>query len=235
MVLDVPSRTSELRFVCELNIEWLVRKRWVDREALIVQGLRGIVERVLSQKEVMEWRTAEQELNGELLGHLPCKIGKLKVLRASATVEPDPASWEAGMQLESARRQQLFESAVRRQAKARVDFLRREVLSDPVAAQLYLVSMKESDLGRGLDKDTIKKLIEDAAWWTPQNRWLLIARIVYDYLSGLSDGRARDLLRAFIVAAEAIGDQEFADRLRSEADEDARESDREGDRMHLQI
>ncbi|MEU4643010.1 hypothetical protein [Micromonospora sp. NPDC023814] len=139
----------------------------------------------------------------------------------SSEVSVDPACRESALRLESLMRQECFDSLVRQQAKARVEFVRNEVLSDPATARLYLLLSADALGGKGVQKEALEGLLEEASWWTPQNRWLVIARMVHKYVAGMSSEKSAELVKAFSVAAEALGDLDFAQRIREEAGGDA--------------
>ncbi|MGC4755909.1 hypothetical protein [Micromonospora trifolii] len=210
----LPSKHPEFRFDVELKIEW--RARTGDVEPIVIQKTRSIAEDVLSRHEIVDCQRAQQDLAAELVTRLPLRLGVAAVVRVGSRIDVDPECREEAMQLQGLTRQYRFESLMRNCAKARVDFLKNEVLRNPADAELYILATADGYFGKIPRGEALSQLVADVAWWEPANRWLVVARLVHDYVANLSDGQARELIRAFAAVAEATGDRDFADKIRAE-------------------
>ncbi|MFJ6149343.1 hypothetical protein [Micromonospora profundi] len=183
----------------------------------MIQETRVVVEDVLSRSDVIDCQLARQDLGAEFARRLPLRLSAATVVRVGNRIEVDAACREDAIKLESLMRQCRFETLARDQARARVKFLRDEILANPADAKLYLLATADDRFSEIPQGDALSQLIAEVTWWAPNSGWLTVARLVHDYLLKLSDGQAADLVKAFTAAAEAIGDRHFAETLRAEA------------------
>jgi hypothetical protein len=217
LVLSLPSRSSGYRFQATIRVCWSTRIAQRERlEPLVIQSVRKIVQDALCRHEILDWKVAQQDAEADLARRIPVHVKAATILRADVVVDLEAGCREDALRLESLVRQHSFEELTRAHARARVAFLRKEVLADPANMKLYLLAMADGLVGKPLRAEELAPLIEEVAWWAPDSRWLNVARLVHGYLSQLSRDEERALLKAFTAAVEAIGDRDFADKLCSE-------------------
>ncbi|MCB5181660.1 hypothetical protein [Streptomyces antimicrobicus] len=172
--------------------------------------VRKIVERTLSAASVLRPAAAQQDLAIALRDELPLQRAGLEVVKARVSLQVEQEVATAARKREQARHELELDELDRRQVRARMDFLRDELLKNPSSARLYTL-LQPSTRPSGLPSiGNPEELADQIHQWNPESRWILIAKILHTFTDRLSDDKARDLLKILRSAMTALGHGELA-------------------------
>lgn len=144
------SRDAGLSFDAVIRVEWHHSPQGPtnpDARHAASRAARHLVEKQLSSESVLRVAAAEQELAAALRDQLPFTRDGVELLNISATLRVDDDAAEGARLMERARHEFELDEMDRRQARARVEFLRNELLANPSAARLYAL-IQSSPSGR---------------------------------------------------------------------------------------
>ncbi|WP_189822683.1 hypothetical protein [Streptomyces finlayi] len=115
------------------------------------------------------------------------------------------------------RREYELDSLARRQARAREDFLRREILASPASARLYTLLERSADywprLGGPPAGTDLSSLVREVQQWHPQESWVTVAQLLHDFVLGLSLEGRKEFLTILANAVHVHGDEKRAQLL----------------------
>ncbi|WP_423833660.1 hypothetical protein [Streptomyces manipurensis] len=110
-----------------------------------------------------------------------------------------------------------LDALARRQARARADFLRTEILADPASARLYTLLERYSEhwprLGGPPAGTSLPDLVREVQQWEPQARWVVVAQLLHDFVAGLTEEGRKELLTILAKAVKVHGDEKTAQAL----------------------
>ncbi|WP_424528744.1 hypothetical protein ACOZ38_03390 [Sphaerisporangium viridialbum] len=137
----------------------------------------------------------------------------VEVLGARVNLFVDQETIDSAMRLERLLHEQELDELARRQAKARADFLREVMLKDPASARIYTMIELSPRVGGPSVHVDLDRLVEQVNEWHPDSRWISVAQILHEFLSGLSEGGRKDLLNIIHHAVRLLGTPDQATRL----------------------
>ncbi|WP_326755240.1 hypothetical protein OH738_09945 [Streptomyces hirsutus] len=171
---------------------------------------RQIIQKELAGACVLRLHAAEQDLAAALHDELPLRNDDVTVLAVTVSLRVEEHVVDAARQRQRARHELELDEMDRRQARARMEFLRNELLADPSSARLYSLLHLSPRLGGpppGSDPDELVRQIHQ---WHPESRWVLVAQTLQTFLDRLTDDNAQDLLKILRSAVEALGYRQLA-------------------------
>ncbi|MFJ4980812.1 hypothetical protein ACIP6X_36825 [Streptomyces coeruleorubidus] len=172
--------------------------------------VRQIVEKSLSEASVLRLQAAEQEVATALRDGLPLRREGVEVVSATVSVQVDEEVVTAARRREYARHELELDELERRQARARMQFLREELLADPSSARLYTLLQPLPRLGGPPPSSDPDELVRQVQQWHPESRWVLIAEILYKFADRLTEDNVRDLLKILRSAMTTLGQEQLA-------------------------
>ncbi|WP_405748769.1 hypothetical protein OG232_02475 [Streptomyces sp. NBC_01411] len=179
---------------------------------------RGVIEKALVAASVLRMHAAEQDLVAALRDELPLRSDSVTVLAVSVSLRAEEHVLAAARRRERAQHELDLDDIDRRQARARMEFLRDELLADPSSTRLYSLLQLSPRLGGpppGSDPD---ELVRQVHQWHPRSRWVLVAQTLQTFLDRLSEDNAQDLLKILHSAMEALGNRQLAADLTAAKD-----------------
>ncbi|XIE80159.1 hypothetical protein AB6O49_23645 [Streptomyces sp. SBR177] len=118
---------------------------------------------------------------------------------------------------ERLRREYELDALARRQARARSDFLRTEILANPASARLYSLLERHTEhwprLGGPPADASLPDLVREVQEWQPQARWVAVAQLLHDFVAGLTEEGRKELLTILAKAVKVHGDEKTAQAL----------------------
>ncbi|MCT9138291.1 hypothetical protein N4G67_04255 [Streptomyces violarus] len=115
------------------------------------------------------------------------------------------------------RREYELDALARRQARARADFLRAEILASPASARLYTLLERYTEhwprLGGPPAGTSLPDLVREVQQWQPQARWVVVAQLLHDFTAGLTEEGRKELLTILAKAVKVHGDDKIAQAL----------------------
>ncbi|MFF5726533.1 hypothetical protein [[Kitasatospora] papulosa] len=121
------------------------------------------------------------------------------------------------------RRECELDALARRQARARADFLRSEILSDPASARLYALMEQHTEhwprLGGPSVGTSLPDLVREVQQWQPQAQWVVVAQLLNDFVVGLTEEGRKEFLTILAKAVKVHGDEKTAKALTQAAGE----------------
>ncbi|MFE7038935.1 hypothetical protein ACFU9X_05610 [Streptomyces atratus] len=121
------------------------------------------------------------------------------------------------------RREYELDALARRQARARADFLRSEILSDPASARLYTLMEQHTEhwprLGGPPVGTSLPDLVREVQQWQPQAQWVVVAQLLNDFVVGLTEEGRKEFLTILAKAVKVHGDERTAQALTQAAGE----------------
>ncbi|QLE71781.1 hypothetical protein FGW37_09325 [Streptomyces rectiverticillatus] len=110
-----------------------------------------------------------------------------------------------------------LDALARRQARARADFLRTEILANPASARLYTLLERYTEhwprLGGPPAGTSLPDLVREVQQWQPQVRWVAVAQLLHDFVAGLTEEGRKELLTILAKAVQVHGDERTAQAL----------------------
>jgi len=210
------SRDAGLSFDAVIRVEWRHSPHGPtnpDARHAASRAARLLVEKQLASESVLRVAAAEQELAAALRDQLPLLRDGFELLNASVTLRVDDDAAEGARLMERARHEFELDEMDRRQARARVEFLRNELLANPSAARLYTLIQRSSRLGGPPEGSDPEELVRQIHQWHPDSRWVLVARTLHAFINRLTDDNARDFLKILRSAMTTLGHQQFAEEI----------------------
>ncbi|MEU1624190.1 hypothetical protein ABZ746_02360 [Streptomyces sp. NPDC020096] len=115
------------------------------------------------------------------------------------------------------RREYELDALARRQARARADFLRTEVLANPASARLYTLLERYTEhwprLGAPPAGTSLPDLVREVQQWQPQARWVVVAQLLHGFVVGLTEEGRKEFLTILAKAVKVHGDEKTAQAL----------------------
>lgn len=212
----LPSQRAGFKFHTAVKYRWRTRRRLREElKPVVGKRIREVVSTVLRRHEVFNCEPARQDVEVEIGRHLPLRLGLAKLLEVRCKIWADPGSYEAATRLQAILRQAETDELLRQQAVARMKFIREQVLVDPASAQIYVLAASDGLLSSLPTGEALNKLINDLGWYSQENQWLIVARMLHEFLKNLTPSQAGELLNALGAAADAVGENAVADKLRA--------------------
>ncbi|MGV9340330.1 hypothetical protein [Streptomyces sp. NPDC003688] len=209
------SQDAGLAFEVSVRVEWHWSKRGpapADAPRIAAHLARQLVEKTMKESSVLRPDAAEQDLAAVLRDKVPLG-GDVTVTAVTASLHVDAPVVAAARRKQQTRHAYELDELERRQARARMEFLRDELLADPSSARLYTLLPPSPRLGGpppGADLDT---LVHEAHRWHPESRWVVIAQVLQIFGERITDGTAQDLLKILRAALETLGHHDLAAKL----------------------
>ncbi|MFE3030882.1 hypothetical protein ACFXKY_04475 [Streptomyces canus] len=210
------SRDAGLSFDAVIRVEWHHSPQGPtnpDARHAASRAARHLVEKQLSSESVLRVAAAEQELAAALRDQLPFTRDGVELLNISATLRVDDDAAEGARLMERARHEFELDEMDRRQARARVEFLRNELLANPSAARLYALIQSSPRLGGPPEGSDPEDLVRQIHEWHPDSRWVLVARTLHTFVNKLSEDNARDFLKILGSAMTTLGHRRLAEEI----------------------
>ncbi|MET7696411.1 hypothetical protein [Streptomyces sp. NPDC005485] len=210
------SRDTGLSFDASLRVEWRHSPHGPtnpDARHAASRAARLLVEKHLASESVLRVAAAEQELSVALRDQLPFHREGVELLSVSMTLRVDDDAVEGARLMERARHEFELDEMDRRQARARVEFLRNELLADPSAARLYTLVQHSARLGGPADGSDPEELVRQIHQWHPDSRWVLVARTLHTFIDKLTEDNTRDFLKILRSAMTTLGHQQLAEKI----------------------
>lgn len=216
----LPSRNDGLAFSASIRYEWrrdlATWNRWSSPRAA-ARLIRTICEEVSGTATVLRVSAVEDEIAHRLRQGMPIVYEGIEIVQARVFLTVDQETINAAERLERLLHEYELDELARRQAKARADFLRDVMLSDPAAARLYAMLELPPRLGGPSGQTEVDDLVRRICEWHPQSRWVVIAQVLHDFVNGLSPNGRKDLLNIMQSAISTLGSREQALRLSNAA------------------
>ncbi|MFG2848350.1 hypothetical protein ACGF12_35095 [Kitasatospora sp. NPDC048296] len=137
--------------------------------------------------------------------------------------EEDRRREEHAQEEDQLRREYELDTLARRQARARADFLRAEILADPASARLYTLLERYTEhwprLGGPPAGTSLPDLVREVQQWQPQTRWVVVAQLLHDFVAGLTEEGRKEFLTILAKAVKVHGDEKAAQALIKAASE----------------
>lgn len=215
------SRDPGLTFEVSAHLEWQPSHPGPavsDAPRIAGRMARGVIEKALVAASVLRMHAAEQDLVAALRDELPLRSDSVTVLAVSVSLRAEEHVLAAARRRERAQHELDLDDIDRRQARARMEFLRDELLADPSSTRLYSLLQLSPRLGGpppGSDPD---ELVRQVHQWHPRSRWVLVAQTLQTFLDRLSEDNAQDLLKILHSAMEALGNRQLAADLTAAKD-----------------
>ncbi|MEV1318395.1 hypothetical protein AB0J14_20200 [Micromonospora arborensis] len=151
---------------------------------------------------------AEQELAHVLRVRLPFKIGSTKIVQAQYSLRVESEDQESARRRLALLDRKFLESLERERIRAEISFVREVVMKDPANAEIYKILQlsKGVQAVHGTPYDQLAKL---CAEWSPEGRWVLIARIIHEFLRELRPEAKEDFVAILQACLEASGRQDL--------------------------
>ncbi|MFI0902170.1 hypothetical protein ACH4TE_01285 [Streptomyces sioyaensis] len=115
------------------------------------------------------------------------------------------------------RRDYELDALARRQARARADFLRDEILANPASARLYTLLERSAEhwprLGGPPADTSLPDLVREVQGWQPHARWVVIAQLLHDFATGLTEEGRKEFVTILAKAVKVHGDEKTAQAL----------------------
>jgi hypothetical protein len=210
------SRDAGLSFDAVIRAEWRHSPQGPinpDARHAASRAARLLVEKQLSSESVLRVAAAEQELAAALHDQLPFLRDGFELLRIRVTLRVDDHTAEGARLKERARHEFELDEMDRRQARARMEFLRNELLANPSAARLYTLIQHSPRLGGPPERSDPEELVRQIHQWHPDSRWVLVARTLHTFVSKLTEDNARDFLRILGSAMTTLGHRQLAEEI----------------------
>lgn len=210
------SREAGLSFDAVIRVEWRHSPQGPinpDARHAASRAARLLVEKQLGSESVLRVAAAEQELAAALCDQLPFTCDGVELLNISATLRVDDDAAESARLRERARHEFELDEMDRRQARARVEFLRNELLADPSAARLYALIQSSPRLGGPPEGSDPEELVRQIHEWHPDSRWVLVAHTLHTFINKLTEDNARDFLKILGSAMTTLGHRQLAEEI----------------------
>jgi hypothetical protein len=203
------SRHEGLFFDAKIQVTW--RRRFAAAPVGAHWRAADLVNRAIEAEapsmSVLRVSAAEHRLAAALAGRFPCVYEGLEVVAVSVDLAVDEATERSAKSIERQLYDMELDELARRQAKARADFIRSEVLRDPANARIYALASSSDAEGRLGNLGQVERLLDEVRWWDPESRWITTARLLQTFAERLSDTQQRDLLLVLRQGLVALGDQ----------------------------
>ncbi|MFF2013723.1 hypothetical protein ACFVWY_32315 [Streptomyces sp. NPDC058195] len=115
------------------------------------------------------------------------------------------------------RREYELDALARRQARARADFVRTEILANPASARLYTLLERHTEhwprLGGPPAGTSLPDLVREVQEWTPQARWVTVAQLLHEFVAGLTEEGHKEFVKILAKAIKVHGDEKIAQAL----------------------
>ncbi|MEW2131731.1 hypothetical protein [Streptomyces sp. NPDC005435] len=209
------SEDAGLAFEVSARVEWHWSKRGpapADAPRVAGRLVRRFIEKTLNESSVLRPHAAEQDLAAVLREEVP--LGDdVTVTAVTASVRVDDAVVAAARRRQQTLHACELDELERRQARARMEFLRDELLADPSSALLYSLLPPSPRLGGPLPGADLDKLVDDAHRWHPESRWVVTARVLQTFGERITEDTAEDLLKLLGAALATLGHHDLAAKL----------------------
>ncbi|MDX3233040.1 hypothetical protein [Streptomyces sp. ME19-01-6] len=184
-----------------------------DARCAASRAARFMVEKVLASESVLRTAAAEQELAAALRQQRPVHRDGVELLNVSVTLRVDDDVAAGARRAERARHEFELDEMDRRQARARVEFLREELLANPSAARLYTLLQNSPRIGGPPDGSDPHELVRQIHQWHPHSRWVLIAQTLHTFVGRLTEDNAQDFLKILRSAMTTLGHRQLAEEI----------------------
>ncbi|MGA4539023.1 hypothetical protein ACPA54_03430 [Uniformispora flossi] len=195
--------------------------------------VRSVIDQVAARCDVLRPQVAEQDIAIALRRQLPIRDDDVEVIGVRVHVTVDEVTRKAALRAqdlrhdfvrkaELVRQEAELDELARRQARAREEFLRTEILATPASARLYSLIEKSSVewhrlAGPPAGVDPVS-LVEEIQRWQPDQQWVTVARLLHDFVAELSEQGRRELLLILAEAIRVYGNDTVAQTLADLAD-----------------
>ncbi|WP_244317520.1 hypothetical protein [Streptomyces bauhiniae] len=173
---------------------------------------RQVIEKTLNEASVTRLHAAEQDVAAVLHDRLPLR-GDVVVKAVTVSLRVDDDVVAAARRKEQTRYDYELDELERRQARARMEFLRDELLVDPSSARLYSLLQLSPRLGGPLPSSDPDELVREVHRWHPTSRWVLIAQTLHTFSERVTEDQAEDLLKLASSMMELLGHRRLAANL----------------------
>ncbi|MFI9598139.1 hypothetical protein [Nonomuraea sp. NPDC052265] len=205
-----------LAFDVRIHIEWrrdLCAPSALATPRMIARTVREIVAATVKETSVLRTQDAEEKTDAILRSILPVQGEGFEVLRASVTLKADEETINAAKQIERLLHEQELDKLARRQVKARADFLREVIFADPASAYVYTLLDVPQRAGGPVKDVNIDEMVRRVNEWNPESRWVIMAQVLTDFVSSLTESGRKDLLKVFSTAINTLGTAEQSEAL----------------------
>ncbi|MGW4441398.1 hypothetical protein [Streptomyces sp. NPDC004682] len=209
------SQDPGLAFEVSVRVEWTWTKRGpapADAPRVAGRLARQLVEKTLHESSVLRPDAAGQDLAVVLRDEVPLG-GEVTVTGVTTSVHVDAAVVAAARRKQRTRHACELDELERRQARARMEFLRDELLADPSAARLYTLLPPSPRLGGPLPGTDLDALVREAHRWHPESRWVVTAQVLHTFAERVTEDTAQDLLKILHAALDTLGHHDLSARL----------------------
>ncbi|WP_018547280.1 hypothetical protein [Streptomyces sp. LaPpAH-108] len=209
------SRDAGLAFEVSARVEWRWSRRGpapADAPLIAGQLARQLVEKTLGEWSVLRPHAAEQDLAAVLRDAVPLG-GDVTVTGVTAALHADAPVVAAARRKQQTRHACELDELERRQARARMEFLRDELLADPSSARLYTLLPPSPRLGGplpGTDPAELDELVRQVHRWHPESRWVVIAQVLQVYGERITEAAVQDHLKILRAMLAARGHHDLA-------------------------
>ncbi|MFJ4652127.1 hypothetical protein ACIP5Y_12755 [Nocardia sp. NPDC088792] len=195
-------------------------------------ALQTDIESIARHHNVLRCDRARQDIMTNLRA-LPRHSDGIVISAINVAVEADEETCRAARQIEAQRQAQRLErealehdchldALAQRQTRARVEFLRGQILESPATVELYKTVDRHSEFATrlGIRPDTdLDHLARQLHMWDSSSRWVSTATLLHNLLTDLSDSGRIELLILLSNTIRDLGVDELADKLAALAKE----------------
>ncbi|MEU1183748.1 hypothetical protein ABZ464_40200 [Streptomyces sp. NPDC005820] len=210
------SRDAGLPFEAVVRVEWRHSPHGPanqDARCAASRAARLMVEKVLASETVLRTAAAEQELTAALGQQLPIHRDGVELLKVSVTLRVDDDIAAGAHRAERARHEFELDEMDRRQARARMEFLREELLANPSAARLYTLLQRSPRIGGPPEGSDPDELVRQIHQWHPHSRWVLVAQTLHTFVGRITEDNAQDFLKILRSAMTTLGHRQLAEEI----------------------
>ncbi|MET8550167.1 hypothetical protein [Micromonospora zamorensis] len=145
-------------------------------------------------------------------------MGALKILEVNYSLRIEDEDREAARRRHALSNRKFLESLERERVGAELAFIRQVVLQDPASAEIYKFLQLSKGGAEAAYGEIYDRLAVLCSEWSPDGQWVLLARVLHEFLTELPPAAKEDLLVIIQACMEASGRLDLVDKVRAVVD-----------------
>lgn len=215
---DLNSIDSDLCFQMEFHVSWTFlggMQHHYSPEAVIRSFVRDRAQRICRHESISNFQSVEDEINSLLGGVRLLAQGNVRMLWGHGRMNISPELVVHAHERKINRLKTLELEKEQEDQFRRVSTFRERILEDPGMALTYWFMENPENLSSQALSD-IERLVDKLVVHNADSAWVLIAKIVHEFIGGLSAEEKRDSIEVLMIIFKRYERHEMVERLRSD-------------------
>lgn len=215
---DISSIDADLFFRMDFQVSWTdfgVVQHHYSPEAVIRSFVRDRVQRICRHESIANFQSVEDKINSALGKSRLLAQGSVRILGGCGRMDISPEVVGDAHTRKLKRLEAMAMDREQEEVFRRVASFRRRILEDPGMALTYWFMENPDKLG-GQSIGEIEGLVDRLAERDSDSAWVLIAKIIQEFVDGLSLEERKDSIEVLILFFQRYGRYDMVERLRSD-------------------